>query len=79
MELTLVRRYTISKAETKEIKKGIRILYYGNGAKWINTPSHGEIGEDENGFFIVWEDFDTNTPLDGSQYSNDILKMCGFY
>lgn len=75
MELTLTRRWVEHKSntETKEIYHGLRVEYYGNG-----SVEGGEIISTPKEFAIMWDDTDFDTPLDGSDKSNNILKHCGF-
>lgn len=51
------------------------IEYYGNS---VANCSYGIILEKDGVFIIDWEDTPNQTILDGSEYSNKILKECGF-
>ena len=77
MELTLTTRWIVHKCDqqTREITEGMAIEYYGNG---VDNSSSGAIKERDGYYFIEWEDISADTPIDGSEESNKILKDCGF-
>lgn len=78
MELTLTRRWVEHKSaeETKTIEPGVEIEYYGT-SKFINPV--GVVKEKDGKLVIEWHDYNIDTPLDGSDFSNNVLKDCAFY
>lgn len=80
MELALTKRWVVQhrKTETLEIKDGQEVEYYGVKNRSINNPMIGTINSDENGFFIEWEDGASDTRIDGSDFSKEVLENCGF-
>lgn len=78
MKKTLTKRWVEYKQDTqeKEIIIGEEIEYYGNG---VQNPSLGIVKEKFGSMVIEWEDSEHDTPLDGSEQSEKILKDCGFY
>lgn len=80
MTITLeLTKLTLEK-DTKEITLcvGDPIVYYGISYRSFNTPLYGEINKDKFGYYIKWDDGTEDTRIDGSKYSNNILKYCGW-
>lgn len=80
MKLELTKRWIIRKqnVEEKELEEGIRVEYYGTRNRKIENPMEGEIKKDEEGFYICWDDIDSNTQLDDSKETATVLKNCGW-
>jgi len=81
MEITLTKRWIEPKklTETKEIKEGIEIEYYGTNNRNIDDPSEGVIKVDAEGLYIEWDDTESITRLDGSEHTKAVLENCGWY
>lgn len=77
MELTLTTRWTEYKSQiqTKELKHGMVVEYYGNDRDY---PSQGVIKKRKGVYRIVWDDLSEDTLIDGSTHSLTVLKQCGF-
>ena len=52
--------------------------YYAVDYKWKEQPSVGAVKKDDKGFFIEKEDTYSDTRIDDSEKSNEILKYCGW-
>lgn len=81
MKLNLTKRWITHHQQevTKEIYEGLEVeFYFPSDKSQIENPGYGKIQKDEDGFFIEWEDIGSTTRLDGSEYTEDILKDCGF-
>ena len=81
MQLELTNRWNEQHAEKciRTVTVGDIIEYYGWNNHNVDNPSEGIIKEDDIGFYIEWEDSVSDTRLDGSERSNDILKNCVWY
>lgn len=80
MELELITRWKIShqRTENMELCEGLEIKYYQRDYSRIENPSYGIVKKDNEGFFIEWEDCHSDTRIDGSEESKEILKYCGY-
>lgn len=77
MELTLTTRYITTNIKTKTVEAGQKVEYYKADLSGVKKPSYGIIKEDEDGFYVEWEDA-PDTRLDGSESTNEILEHVGF-
>lgn len=77
-KLKLTQVSVIRKTETIDLYQGLIIYYYGNNYEWIDHPKEGVIEKSDSCFIIKWSDTTEPTKIDNSEFSNNILKKCGF-
>ncbi|MCP4991543.1 MAG: hypothetical protein GY928_37445 [Colwellia sp.] len=79
MKLDLTSRWIEYKThkESKVIKEGDDVEFYGKNLKYIDNPIDGTIKKRDKLFYIEWED-GGETILDNSEFANEILSLTGF-
>lgn len=77
LKLTTIK--VTHRTEERPLEEGITIAYYGNNRENFENPWLGYIKQDDEGFYIVWEDESPVTRIDKSFHSESIIKNCGFF
>ena len=78
LELTRIVKTRKKVKESQELSDGLRILYYGQKYTGEDNPFKGVIREQDDEFYISWDDNSPETKIDNSEKSVSILKYCAF-